>query len=309
MSIKPAVTVLTATRNRATFLERFLLALSRNDFVSANAELLIVDNGSTDHTPDVLASFATRTPWPVRVLHQPQRGKSRALNLGLQHTEAPLVVLTDDDCYLEPGYLLQALRVFQDADIDFCGGRILLHDPTDARYTVDYRDAFRRYPAGTLFAPGTFQGANMVVRRAVVDAIGGFDPELGAGVRFRGEDLDFCYRASLAGFTGAYVPQLVVYHHHQRKPGPQLERLRALDRESNGAIYAKLMRLHFSAFAGRWLADTRRLLRRGQVGAIFDMVRGGMMYRAKHHRAPSLIIPLASTKPKHQRVNPGERSP
>ncbi len=307
--MKPALTVLIATRNRAPALARFLPALSGNDFLSAGAELLIVDNGSTDRTPEVLTSYATRSPLPIRILHHPERGKSRALNAGLQHTQAPLVVLTDDDCYLEPGYLVQALRVFQDAGIDFCGGRILLHDPTDASYTVDYRDTFRRYPAGTLFPPGTFQGANMVVRRTVVDAIGGFDPGLGAGVRFRGEDLDFCYRASLAGFTGAYVPELVVYHHHQRKAGPELDRLRTLDRESAGAIYAKFMRLRFREFAGRWLADACRFLRREGVEAVFDMVRGSVTYGAMQRRPPRLVIPLAPGKSSHPRTNPDEESP
>lgn len=73
----------------------------------------------------------------------------------------------------------------------------------------------------------------MVVHRRVVDSIGAFDPILGAGTPFRCEDIEYCARASM--------PDLVVYHHHGRKPDPDIERLAEMDDYARGACYMKFI--------------------------------------------------------------------
>ena len=96
----------------------------------------------------------------------------------------------------------------------------------------------------------------MVVSRKVFDRIGLFDPDLGAGTPFRCEDIDFCAKASWAGFTGAHVPELVVCHHHGRKPGKVIANLCLANDYARGAYYMKyLFKGHFS-YLKNWIKTT-----------------------------------------------------
>jgi GT2 family glycosyltransferase len=79
----------------------------------------------------------------------------------------------------------------------------------------------------------------MVFTRRAFVAAGGFDPAFGPGLRFRCEDIDLVARASHAGETGAYLPELLVYHHHGRRPGAALAALRQQNAHGRGAYYAK----------------------------------------------------------------------
>ena len=93
-------------------------------------------------------------------------------------------------------------------------------------------------PAGSFLATGVIHGANMVIHRDVIDKAGAFNPELGAGTPMRCEDVEMLGRALMHGFSGAYIPELVIYHHHRRKPGAQIEQLRSANDVARGAYYA-----------------------------------------------------------------------
>lgn len=238
----PAISLLICTRDRAGQLARCLAALPANDILATGTELVLVDNASTDETPAVLRRFAAGAGFPVRVLREERPGRSFALNAGLRAAAGRLVVFTDDDCYLGEGYLPAASREFAAGAFQYAGGRILLHDATDARIAVSYSRRRRVFPPGSFLRPGAIQGANMLVLREVFERTGPFDEEMGAGARFRCEDIDLLGRASVAGFTGAYLPSLVVHHHHGRKPGPATDALHRANAHGRGAYYAKFIR-------------------------------------------------------------------
>jgi GT2 family glycosyltransferase len=98
--------------------------------------------------------------------------------------------------------------------------------------------------------PGLIQGANLAARRAVFDGIGGFDPELGAGARYRCEDVDFVARALAGGWRAVYDPSLVVYHDHGRREGEGLDALRDENAFAAGAYLAKMISLGHWRYAG-----------------------------------------------------------
>lgn len=99
------LTVLLSTRNRGSLLRSVLEAFSRLREPASGWKLLIVDNGSTDQTPEVLALFKRRLPLHVLAEHKP--GKNIALNAALAHIEGDLTVLTDDDVFPREDWLLQ----------------------------------------------------------------------------------------------------------------------------------------------------------------------------------------------------------
>jgi glycosyltransferase involved in cell wall biosynthesis len=277
------VSLLVCSRDRAASLQRCLESLNPEEMLEVHAELILVDNCSTDDTRQVMRSFQQRASFPVDVVDEPRPGLSYARNAGLARARGEVIVFSDDDCYLAPGYLLVASRVFDSGQFHYCGGRILLHDPSDAKSGVIWRKKFELLPPGRFIPTGRIQGANMVFHRSVIEEIGPFDTMLGAGTPFRVEDIDYCARASMAGFTGAHVPELVVYHHHGRKPGTgEVERLRRHNDHGRGAYYMKFILLGKYVYLWRWLTSMVQL---SKLPMRIRELRGAIHYARERARA------------------------
>jgi len=236
----PRVSIVISTRNRAAILPAALRAHER--IVSALPwELIIVDNGSTDRTPEVLDAFGAATRLMFRTLVEPRPGLSCARNTGWRNAAAELVAFTDDDCYPSAVFVDAIVERFADRRLGYLGGRIVLHDPEDAPVTIQLRDTPHTIAPGSFIAAGLIQGANMAARREVLEAVDGFDELLGAGTPFPSEDVDFVSRASAAGYAGAYDPGPAVEHHHRRRAILELDALRGGYDLGRGAYYAKCL--------------------------------------------------------------------
>jgi glycosyltransferase involved in cell wall biosynthesis len=90
---------------------------------SVAAELLIVDNGSTDDTARVLARAATGAKrFPIRVLKEERQGKSNALNRGLSAAAGKILLVVDDDVVVHPEWLIKHLESHGSSRFDaLCG--------------------------------------------------------------------------------------------------------------------------------------------------------------------------------------------
>ena len=86
----------------------------------------------------------------------------------------------------------------------------------------------------------------MFVKREVFEKIGLFNEDMGAGTEFPCEDIEWACRASLGGFEGILIPDIIIYHHHQRKTN-SLEALKVLESYDvgRGAYYASLITLGY----------------------------------------------------------------
>ena len=291
-----SLSIIVCSRDRAPALSRCLDALPAVAMRDADAELVVVDNGSTDGTAERIAAFAARATFPVQAVHEPTPGLSRARNAGLRAATGSVLAFTDDDCCVAEDFPQLAAHVFDGAPFRYCGGRILLPDPTDARYCYLDSEQRRLFPPGSALLPGQIQGSNMLVHREVVLRIGGFDPLLGAGTAFRAEDIDYLARASAAGFGGAYVPELVVHHHHGRKPGPELRALQRANDVARGAFFAKFADLGRREYARRWLWQS---LRPWKLASSLRVWRGACAWRrfvAARGIVPQLCLPLAGAE-------------
>lgn len=203
-------------------------------------EVVLVDNASTDATAQIMQDFAASAPVPVRYVCETRRGLGAARVAALAAARGDIVACTDDDCYAEPDFLDAALKAFADPRIGYISGRILLFDPTDAPVTIQTATEPKRFPAGEATGVGEIQGASLAFRREAAIAAGGFDPMLGAGTPFPSEDFDFSLRMSAAGWDGAYVPELVVHHHHGRKADAAAHLYRGY-RIGAAAVYVKAL--------------------------------------------------------------------
>lgn len=256
------VSLIVCTRNRAAQLRRCLDHLAAVK-TARHWQLIVVDNGSTDNTSEVTATFARSTPIPTTLLHQPIPGLGRARNTGIAAARGALVAFTDDDCYVAADYIDRICEVFEDPKIGYCGGRIKLFDPGDYPITIKDSEIAQPIPPHTRLEAGMVHGANMIFRKQALSAIGGFDDAFGAGAKFSCEDVDACARANLTGWWGLYAPGPLVFHHHGRKAKdvPSLRRNYALAR---GAFNAKFVlrqdsrKLYLTAWRWRLMKGLRR---------------------------------------------------
>jgi glycosyltransferase involved in cell wall biosynthesis len=235
------ISLIICTRNRAGPLVRCLAAVAGLNH-AGRWELIVVDNGSSDDTAAVVAAFAAEQRFPVRCVSQPVKGLSNARNAGVAVAIGDLVFFTDDDCYVESGTLDAVAAAFADPGIGYASGRVRLFDPDDYPVTINESLQPLRFPARRFLPAGMVKGANLAFRRAVLDAIGPFDPLFGSGGLFPSEDADAAMRASLAGWDGAYDPDIVVWHHHGRKQADVADLYRSYD-IGRGAFHAKLIGL------------------------------------------------------------------
>ena len=285
------LSLIVCTRNRASRLREFFAPLNSLEQPHGGWELIVVDDASIDRTAAEIAAFGASAAVPVRQLRNSCPGLARARNLGLMHAQGAIIAFTDDDCYPRPDFLRQLLQVFEAQDVDVVGGRVVLHDPSDAAVGVKDVDVPSDIATGFIRA-GVVHGANMAVRREVVDAIGGFDPLLGAGTPCKaGEDIEFVARAVWRGWRAKYDPRPVVAHHHGRKSGVPADSQRRCYDYGRGAYFAKFLldqrsrRMYLSG----WWWDTRGLWGPGAAGRLGREVAGALRYVARRLCRPEPV--------------------
>ncbi|MBY9067942.1 glycosyltransferase [Hyphomonas sp. WL0036] len=210
------ISLVVGTCNRSEQIVACLDAI-RNIRYKGSWELIVVDNGSTDDTREIVERELAAMPVPAKLLIETKRGVSAARNTGVAHARGRILAFTDDDCYVDPNFLTEVRTAFKDKTLGYVTGRVELFDETDAAVTVNFSQVSRRYPAGQYLHTDGLIGANLAFRREAFADICGFDESMGAGRLFAGEDMDAAARAGSAGWDGAYHPGMVISHHHGRK--------------------------------------------------------------------------------------------
>jgi glycosyltransferase involved in cell wall biosynthesis len=137
----PLITVLTPTYNRASTLPRLASSLERQG--DARFEWLVVDDGSTDGTPQLLARLEREGVLPLRTLATPNGGKHRAVNRALPIARGSWTFIVDSDDALPPGVLERLARVIAEIDGDEKVGGIM-----GLRADFSGRVIGRRLPSG-----------------------------------------------------------------------------------------------------------------------------------------------------------------
>ena len=281
------ISVVVCTRNRVDSLRRSVQA-SAAIRTNYEWELVVVDNGSDDGTSAFLESLPSHLGKAhVVTTFEPKRGLAAARNRGLAQTRGNIVAFTDDDCYLSEDYIDAMISAFENPEIGFVGGRILLHDQSDLRLTIQESGDYLVLQPRTFVAAGTVQGANMAFRRAMLDHIGGFDENLGAGTSFACEDIDAVAALLWEGITGAYDPRPIVYHHHGRKTKREERDLWKTYDKARGAYYAKyiLRPDSRSKYIGHWVSSVKKGAISGGLKARFWCVRQSLreLYGGFHY--------------------------
>jgi GT2 family glycosyltransferase len=187
--------------------------------------VIVVDNGSTDRTGEILKAHSARFPVTLRSLVETQPGKSLALRTAVSAASGEVLAFTDDDVLVDPSWIGNIRAALGRRDVGLVGGPV--HPRWERQPPPWLRHAARTYsrlsaPIAVLdygrheaeLGPRTLLGANLAIKRRVYDLVGGFASNLGKlrGTLLSGEDHDLCRRVQAAGFRAVYVPEIRVRH-------------------------------------------------------------------------------------------------
>lgn len=242
---EPAVSVIVCTRDRPQQLLECVaaVAVAARQWPALETEIIVLENLSKPHLA-LDANEVLRTAEGHGVfIKLTVGGLSNARNAGMDAARGRLLVFTDDDCIMDPGYIRDlAQHVADRPGHVFIGGRVKLANPRDLPFTI--KDSPDPETYGVSSHPGGFvPGCNFVISRMTADRIGHFDTRFGAGAPFKaGEDTDYIIRAHQAGVPIHYVPDMCVLHNHGRQHLHEVEQLSYCYSFANGALYGKYMR-------------------------------------------------------------------
>lgn len=202
----PDVSVVVSTYQRAPRLASLFRALEAQTLERSRFEVVIVDDGSRDDTPAVLAHLAASTALRVNVVTQPRnRGRAVGRNTGVTAAQSPVIAFTDDDCAPAPAWLAAGLARAAAGVADIVVGRTE-PNPDQAGNTGPFSRTQKVDEAsGTLY----MHTCNIFYRRDDFVASGGFNEHFDAK---GGEDSDLGWRLLDRGKTVVFDPDALVFH-------------------------------------------------------------------------------------------------
>lgn len=199
----PPVSVCVAAYNAEATIRPLLDSLCELEYPTY--EVVIVDDGSTDATPDIVAEY-TGEDSPVTLIRQGNRGASAARNRGLQAAEHDIVAYTDSDTRVDSDWLTHLVAPFDDPDVGATTGETVFGTNDTCASWVRSVDIARRN-ARRNETTRLANGPNCAFRREILATIGGFDPDW-----FHAEDTAVSYEVYAHGYEIRYVPDATVYH-------------------------------------------------------------------------------------------------
>jgi glycosyltransferase involved in cell wall biosynthesis len=266
--------VVIATYNRADRLQACLHSLSRQTQLQDDFEVVVVVDGSTDGTLEMLNSFKVLKN--LRVVEQQNSGQPSALNHGASTASGNLLIFLDDDFIAGPDLIAEHIRLHREHERVVGIGQMSLSVPDHAHWFLHYyaKDWAMQYEElNQESRPPGWQdcyGCNMSVSRDIYSAVGGNDVSLD-----RGYDLDLAYRLERYGCKFVYLPK-AMGELDERKDFHAL----AKDLEKSGASSVELYRRFppalpdligfFATYPLSWVFLWRLFLRIGLSPLLLD---------------------------------------
>ncbi len=245
----PEITVVVVNWNRRELLRDCLDSLERQQ--GADFELIVVDNGSGDGSPEMVSGeYAGRGRLRLRLIrNSANRGFCAANNQGIAAAKGEFVALLNNDAEAGPGWLAALRRSFDGRpEIGMAASKILVHeDPRriDKAGHLMYPDGQNRGRGSGELDAGQYDrveetlwpdGCAAMYRREMLEEVGGFDEDFFA----YGDDAELGLRARIAGWGCLYAPDAVVRHHRGSTLGITSSRRLELIERNRVLLAAKL---------------------------------------------------------------------
>jgi hypothetical protein len=236
IAMTPSVIIL--TWNSSKYIKKCLESIYEN-IKDVSFEVIVVDNGSSDGTQDILKDYSDTKPNFEAIYLTKNYGTTVPRNLAIKKSKGDLILILDSDTEIKEGAVEELIKTLKE---DECAGivapRLLCGDdsvqPSCKKFPILTIKIFKYLPLRKvnvlgekmeLYTPQTYSkdfndvipvdyciSACWLVRRAALDKVGLFDEN----IFYAPEDVDLCLRMWLKGFKVLYDPKAEVVHHTQR---------------------------------------------------------------------------------------------
>lgn len=191
------LSVVIATKDRAAYLERALESFGKQ-IGAPSFEVVVVDNGSTDATPQVVERAQSQQPYPVSYVHEAQPNRGAARNRGIAAAQGHLILFCDDDVYAPPGFLAAHDAAHTLSNYAVSGP--IINVPG---YAV------RPKPTLANYSRAFFCTCNVSVPKVALDAVGGFDEQFHL---YGWEDTELGVRLREHGMRAKFAWEAYIWH-------------------------------------------------------------------------------------------------
>ncbi|MGQ9778661.1 MAG: glycosyltransferase family 2 protein [Bacillota bacterium] len=198
----PLVSVVVPTHNRREHLSRCLRSLLAQTVDPAVYEIVIVDDGSTDGTEELVEAFKAHAAPRLVYLWTEHAGRARARNEGIRAARGKYIIFLDSDMMVEPDFIAAHLAAHTEPNLVVHGAVIDIYDPEDPRRADRLPTLSRAF-----FATG-----NVSIAREHLITAGLFDEDF---VEYGWEDLELGDRLRRLGLKAVRCPQAVSYHYQE----------------------------------------------------------------------------------------------
>lgn len=207
----PDVSIVIPVMNRADELRRCLNSLSRLSYPHEKLQIIVVDDGSSDASPDVAREFGALVVPSGGV----GRGPAAARNVGASVAGGEILAFIDSDCSASVDWLCQLIPAFNDSSMAAVGGQVdgMCSESAVDRYeavmsslSISSRERVGNSGTDTFYLPS----CNLLVRLSAFRSVGGFDDSMHVG-----EDVDLTWRLRDRGWSICYLPLGNILHEHR----------------------------------------------------------------------------------------------
>jgi GT2 family glycosyltransferase len=254
-------TIQLCTFNRAALLERVLDACFEQTVPPDTYEVVLVNDGSTDDTPAVIARAQSRATCAFTVVNQPNSGLAKGRNAGIARANGERIIFIDDDVLPLPNFVAEHLRAQETHPLAIVRG---------AAINVENFDELPP-PIWSLkdYSGNFFWTTNVSVPLKTIRAIGGFNEEF---AEYGWEDIDVGLRLRFAGVKAIFNKGALVYHYKPRPRSGNVEKMvRQAQAQARTAVQLAQLHPHWRTYLATGDNFAQRLLHKWLRGV--DMAR------------------------------------
>ena len=208
--------IIIPTLNCAKYLKNALISAINQSFPKNEYEIIVVDNNSTDETPEVVAELNMTGNKEIIYIKEPNIGLHNARHAGAKIAKGEILVFTDDDAICDRDWLKEILEPYDSDTVGLVGGKVL------PKWEVEPPDWIRKYFYGnylSLFDLGDeivettgAVGVNYSIRRCLLFELKGFNPDSFGDIWLGDGESGLNQKALDKGYKIIYNPYAIVWH-------------------------------------------------------------------------------------------------
>jgi glycosyltransferase involved in cell wall biosynthesis len=213
------VSIIIPTRNRASYLKDALVSTLNQSFSEDEYEIIVVDNGSTDDTKQVVEALNQQNDNRIRYFYDAHLGLHVGRHLGAKHARGDILLYADDDILASPDWVKEIHACYSETEVGAAGGKIIgkfetkppewVNPNTGYLSLLDLGDDYKEINTNEIY------GCNLSIRKNILFELGGFHPDAVPQnlIRYRGDgESALMFKVVAAGYKTVYNPRAYVYH-------------------------------------------------------------------------------------------------